>query len=91
MVDIYIYKLFVNPSNAYKSYGLDKKFQIDAQTPNSHFGDYDKRTARGLEKMRFEIPTMLPQSPIKGHHCFLEQEILPLLLSTGWFQEQRRA
>ena len=30
-------------------------------------------------------------SPIKGPSCFLEQETLPLLLSTGWFQEQIRA
>jgi len=29
--------------------------------------------------------------PIKGPRCFLEQETLPLLLSTGWFQEQIRA
>ena len=26
-------------------------------------------------------------SPIKGPRCFLEQGTLPLLLSTGWFQE----
>ena len=26
-------------------------------------------------------------SPIKDLCCFLEQETLPLLLSTGWFQE----
>ena len=30
-------------------------------------------------------------SPIKGPRCFLEQETLPLLLSTGWFQERIRA
>ena len=30
-------------------------------------------------------------SPIKGSRCFLEQETLPLLLSTGWFQERIRA
>ena len=30
-------------------------------------------------------------SPIKGPRCFLEQETLPLLLSTGWFQERNRA
>jgi len=29
-------------------------------------------------------------SLIKGLRCFLEQETLPLLLSTGWFQEQIR-
>jgi len=28
---------------------------------------------------------------IKGPCCFLEQETLPLLLSTGWFQERNRA
>jgi len=26
--------------------------------------------------------------PIKGLRCFLEQETLPLLLSTGWFKER---
>ena len=30
-------------------------------------------------------------SLIKGPRCFLEQETLPLLLSTGWFQERIRA
>ena len=30
-------------------------------------------------------------SPIKGPRCYLEQETLPLLLSTGWFQERIRA
>ena len=29
-------------------------------------------------------------SPIKGRRCFLEQDTLPLLLSTGWFQERIR-
>ena len=29
--------------------------------------------------------------PIKGPRCFLEQETLLLLLSTGWFQERIRA
>ena len=31
------------------------------------------------------------QSPLKGPRCFLEQETLPLLLNTGWFQERIRA
>ena len=30
-------------------------------------------------------------SPIKGPRCFLEQETLPFLLSTEWFQEQIQA
>jgi len=34
---------------------------------------------------------VLSSSPIKGPRCFLEQETLPLLLSTGWFQELIRA
>jgi len=29
-------------------------------------------------------------NPIKGLRCFLEQETLPVLLSTGWFQERIR-
>ena len=32
--------------------------------------------------------SVMGSSPIKGPHCFLEQETLPLLLSTGWFQER---
>ena len=27
-------------------------------------------------------------SPVKGPRCLLEQNTLPLLLSTGWFQER---
>ena len=34
---------------------------------------------------------VMSSSPIKALRCFLEQETLPLLLSTGWFQEQIRA
>jgi len=30
-------------------------------------------------------------SPIKGPRCFLEQETLPVMLSTGWFQERIQA
>ena len=31
--------------------------------------------------------SVLRMNPTKGSHCFLEQETLPSLLSTGWFQE----
>ena len=34
---------------------------------------------------------VLSSSPIKDPRCFFEQETLPLLLSTGWFQERIRA
>ena len=34
---------------------------------------------------------VLGSSPIKGPRCLLEQETLPLLLSTGWFQERIQA
>jgi len=30
-------------------------------------------------------------SPVNGPRCFIEQETLPLLLRTGWFQERIRA
>ena len=41
------------------------------------------RLARNVEVMGW--------NPIKDPHCFLEQETLPLLLSTGWFQERIQA
>ena len=34
--------------------------------------------------------SVVSSSPIKGPHCFLEQETLLSLLSTGWFQERIR-
>ena len=34
---------------------------------------------------------VVSSSPIKGPRCFLEQETLPLFLSTGWFQERIQA
>jgi len=37
------------------------------------------------------MPVSREFSPINGSRCFLEQETLPLLLSTGWLQERNRA
>ena len=34
---------------------------------------------------------VVSSSPIKGPCCFLEQETLPLLLGTFWFQARIRA
>ena len=34
---------------------------------------------------------VMGSNPIKGPRCFLEQETLPLLISTGWFQERIQA
>ena len=34
---------------------------------------------------------VMGSSPIKGPRCFLDQETLPWLLSTGWFQERIQA
>ena len=34
---------------------------------------------------------VMGSTTIKGPHCILEQETLPLLLSTGWFQKWIRA
>jgi len=39
----------------------------------------------------FQHLLFVGSSPIKGPRCFLEQETLPKLLSTGWFQEWIRA
>ena len=32
--------------------------------------------------------SVVSSSPIKGSRCFLEQETLSSLISTGWFKEQ---
>jgi len=46
--------------------------------------------ARLTRNVEFESWVRAPsKAPVRG--CFLEQETLPLLLSTGWFQEQIRA
>jgi len=50
--------------------------------------DLNKVEIRGLEKRKCTIGIIIIISPIKGHRCFLEQETLALLLSTGWFQER---
>ena len=40
-----------------------------------------------LQKRLFKcLVHVVGSSPIKGPRCFLEQETLRLLLSTGWFQ-----
>jgi len=41
-----------------------------------------------MEWNNIEITMVIGSSPIKGPRCFLEQQSLPLLLSTGWFQER---
>jgi len=33
------------------------------------------------------LQSVMNSSPIKCPHCFFEQETLPSLLSTGWFQQ----
>ena len=38
-----------------------------------------------------ECMSVVSLNPIKGSCCFIEQETLSSLLSTGWFQEQNRA
>ena len=44
------------------------------------------------ESYRFKIGVYLwSRNPILGSRYFIDQEILPLLLSTGWLQERIRA
>ena len=42
----------------------------------------------GLDKSNI---TLVKEHIYCSPYCFLEQETLPLLLSTGWFQERIRA
>ena len=35
--------------------------------------------------------SVLSSSPVKGSRCFIGQETLPSLISTGWFKERDRA
>ena len=39
-----------------------------------------------LDHYYHKLPVMV-SNPIKGYRCFIQQEILPSLLSTSWFQE----
>jgi len=57
---------------------------------NTYTGHYYIRggMAQWVARHNVEVAGL---SPIKGPRCFLEQETLPLLLSTGWFQEQIQA
>ena len=50
---------------------------------NIHRGGVAQWVARLSSNME-----VVGSSPIKGPRCFREQEILPLLLSTGWSQER---
>ena len=49
------------------------------------FIDYERRSIVSFTILCSETAWL------KGPRCFLEQETLPLLLSTGWFQELIRA
>ena len=40
-----------------------------------------------LVKRLTSIWSAVSSSPIKGSRCFIEQENLPSLISTDWFQE----
>ena len=47
----------------------------------------DRKGQRGAVGCKSNVE-VVGLNPIKGPLCFLEQEILLLLLSTGWFQER---
>ena len=53
--------------------------------------NYKLSEAKHNLKMKRYNVEVVGSSPIKGPRCFLEQETLPLFLSTGWFQERIRA
>ena len=39
----------------------------------------------------FVFAFYVDEATLKSPRCFIEQEVIPLLLSTGWFQERIRA
>jgi len=52
------------------------------------FREYSYHIQGGVEQWVAHLThhvEVVGSSPIKGPHFFLEQETLPLLLSTGWF------
>ena len=53
---------------------------------NSEFTVLRGGVAQQVARLTRNVKVM-GSRPIKGPHCFLEQETLPLLLSTGCFQE----
>ena len=56
--------------------------QITSQSIEGGLAQWVARLTRNAE--------VVGSSPINGPGCCLEQETLPLLLSTGWFQERIR-
>ena len=52
-------------------------------------GRLKSRVAQWVARLTRNVE-VVGSSAIKGPRCFLEQETLPLLLSTGWFQERIR-
>ena len=56
----------------------------------SRIHDADSDVTQWVARLTRNVE-VLGSSPIKSPHCFNEQETLPLLLSTGWFQEWIRA
>ena len=63
------------------------------ETLNSGMYDFDPLLYHIMGKtpaLRLGLLTIcrvLNSKPIRGSSCFLEQETIPFLLSTGWFQE----
>ena len=63
--------------------GLEVKFKTSSLSSRGGVAQWVARLTHNVE--------VVGSSPIKGPRCFLEQETLPLLLSTGWIQESIRA
>jgi len=66
--------------------------RIDVQSPFCLINGYSTRcTVVQWVALLIRNVEVVCSSPIKGPRCIIEQETLPLLLSTGWFQERIRA
>ena len=57
---------------------------------SEHIQDLRGGVAQWVARLTRNVETV-GLSPIKGPRCFLEEETLPLLLTTCWFEERIRA
>ena len=84
-----MYVLFEQDSERIKPFMhtcLDEQFWIMQEQRQYLRGGVAQWVARLTRNVE-----VVGSSPIKGPRCYLEQDTLPLLLSTGWFQKGIRA
>ena len=71
-------------------YILSRKMCYLFSTQLNKFSVNDMRRRGAVGARLTRNVEVVGSSPIKGPRCFLEQETLPLLFNTGWFQQRIR-